>query len=88
MNTFSKNITNLLLVHDNNNHLDFRDGSLILDDIDESYKIESDFDEIIALGWVIKTSQGGPYTRIEMTPFGEKIVKEIFDVCKKFTQGT
>jgi hypothetical protein len=87
MNTFSQNIINLLIVHNNDNYLDFRDGSLIPDDIDESYKTEDDFNEIICLGWVIKSKQGGPYTRIEMTPFGEKIIKEIFDVCKKFTQG-
>jgi hypothetical protein len=86
MNTFSQNLRNLFIIHDQNGCLDFRYGSILDNDYQNNIQ-DTDFDSIIHLGWAIKSSQGGPYTRIEITPFGEKIIKEIFDVCKKFTQG-
>ncbi len=85
MTTISQNLINLLQIHNQDGYIDFRCGRSL--DLDYSPAQDTDFDSIIDLGWAINKSQGGPYTRIELTPFGEKIIKEIFDVCKKFTQS-
>jgi len=37
-----------------------------------------EFDEALALGWVVKESEGGPWWRINVSPKGTELVEQIF----------
>lgn len=38
-----------------------------------------EFDEALALGWVVKRSEGGPWWRIDVSSKGIEVVERIFE---------
>lgn len=52
--------------------LEFKEGSAEEPD---------DFDVVIDLGWVVKTDEGGPWSKLTLTPEGNAMIERVFGVA-------